>query len=396
MAGLKLLVLAFLILSLGMPCWGESTLSFRGIGLMDEGTDARSRGMGGAHLSVGDGQGFSLGNPATVGRLTRTSIAVGFLGEQVRAEMDWGGEGRLLAGNLSLFRLVLPLAYGTVVSVGLFPYSRVDFDLAENVEGAIAYHQRIEGIGGLRLVSIALGRPIGEHLLIGGEFRSFFGAIVETWTRDFEEPALLDTRDVFTRAHRGHTWGGGVTIRFTEGLSASATYVLKTTLNVETMLESVSGGTWSEQEDRGLPTEMGFGIAWRPMASLLIALDGTRTFWDGRSGADRDGLQLSIGAEYMRSRKPEASYLYHIPLRIGIKWRALPYEIGVPRSGINERFLSVGIGFPLRGGRGIVDVALEIGQRGHLEQHGLRETVVRQAISFSGWERWFERRHKSR
>jgi hypothetical protein len=260
------------------------------------------------------------------------------------------------------------------------------------------YQREIQGNGGIRLVSIALARPLGEHLLVGGEFRSFFGAAVETWTRRFEDGEWTDIRDEFTRAHRGHTWGGGVTVRYGDELSASVTYVMKATLDVTTTVETYLGSgiiPASQSEQKGecsLPAEIGFGVAWRPMSSLLLALDGKRMFGEDLSEGDRDGSQVSVGVEYTRSSRSDAPYLHRVPLRMGAKWSALPYELGVPRSGIDERFLSVGAGLPLRGGRSVVDVALEIGQRGDLDRHGVRETIFRQVISFSGWERWFERR----
>jgi hypothetical protein len=56
---------------------------------------------------------------------------------------------------------------------------------------------------------------------------------------------------------------------------------------------------------------------------------------------------------------------------------------------IIERSLSVGTGFPLKGGNGHLDAALTYGLVGDEGDNGLRSRYVRLAVSVTGLEAWW-------
>ncbi len=58
---------------------------------------------------------------------------------------------------------------------------------------------------------------------------------------------------------------------------------------------------------------------------------------------------------------------------------------------INEFGLTFGAGFPLKGQQSMINLGVEIGQRGTINYGLIKENYIRISLGFSFYERWFLR-----
>jgi hypothetical protein len=142
-----------------------------------------------------------------------------------------------------------------------------------------------------------------------------------------------------------------------------------------------------------LPGEVILGAAWQPSPGLVATAGYRRSSWSSfdPEGVDNvgfgDAIEVGGGVEYSSAVERAMILGPQAPLRVGYRWRRLPLEIeGEP---VTEWVASLGYGRTLGGaGRSGVDVVIEYGQRGSLDDHGLEESFLRLGVGFRTFEQW--------
>ncbi|MCK5526184.1 MAG: hypothetical protein KAJ05_03495 [Candidatus Latescibacteria bacterium] len=378
--------------------WGGSIFSMGEMGVLDEGLGAKARAMGGPAIALVTGDHFGRGNPALLGDFTKVGIHLTFAGEQWRVEDEAGLKGDFASERVRTFQFGVPVGYGTALSFGFFPYSEVQFDLADSDSiNGLVYDRHIQGSGGLRSISLEAGKRFGDRLLWGLSAHRIFGTIRETYLRDFGDASLEDTRDVWGRSHAGWQFTTGVVYEISKHWSIAGAYAAQATIDRTTTLETNFGAIQEQRTDEiELPASLAFGIAGTGAPKLLVHADVKIAFFEDLSGHEnaRNTLDLSMGMESLPARDLTAPYYRRIPLRLGFRWRQLPNQTGPNEKGVDEVLMGCGFGLPLAEQRGMLDVSFEVGKRGILSENGAEEVFYRQTFSFSGWEKWFERKGK--
>ncbi|MCK5327980.1 MAG: hypothetical protein KAR36_05200, partial [Candidatus Latescibacteria bacterium] len=205
--------------------WGGSIFSMGEMGVLDEGLGAKARAMGGPAIALVTGDHFGRGNPALLGDFTKVGIHLTFAGEQWRVEDEAGLKGDFASERVRTFQFGVPVGYGTALSFGFFPYSEVQFDLADSDSiNGLVYDRHIQGSGGLRSISLEAGKRFGDRLLWGLSAHRIFGTIRETYLRDFGDASLEDTRDVWGRSHAGWQFTTGVVYQIAKHWSIAGAY----------------------------------------------------------------------------------------------------------------------------------------------------------------------------
>ena len=114
-----------------------------------------------------------------------------------------------------------------------------------------------------------------------------------------------------------------------------------------------------------LPLEVSFGAYYQPVAGILATVAVGYAGWSTASGAlvaagDSATRNVwSVGAGVEAAALRVGGNL--LPLRVGYRWRQLPFPIG--GSPLTEHAVSGGLGFSTASGRAEVDVAIEGGSR---------------------------------
>jgi hypothetical protein len=147
------------------------------------------------------------------------------------------------------------------------------------------------------------------------------------------------------------------------------------------------------------PMSFGFGFGIKKGEKLLIAADFRVQNWStykafSKTQGLKDSKFISIGAQYVPNAKANGrgSYIKRINYRIGARYVETPIEL--KNTQLSEYAITFGAGFPV--GRSfllqsfsMVNLGVEIGQRGTTDNGLIKEQFVRGKIGFTINDRWF-------
>ena len=119
-----------------------------------------------------------------------------------------------------------------------------------------------------------------------------------------------------------------------------------------------------------LPLEASVGMYYQPVAGVVATGTLGYSGWSTASSAlvaagqsqARNVWSVGVGVE---------AAMWHVgrnpaPLRVGYRWRQLPFDIPSPSGGVSplsEHAVTGGLGMDTAGGRATVDLGLEVGSR---------------------------------
>gem|GEM_PF-1257580 len=396
---------------------GTSIFSYhqQGLGYWEWRGDGRIMGMGGASVAVFDMSNPISVNPAVISAFEQTSLTATFL-SQKREALDYKGlRGTFYDQYPRIFRAVVPLGYGIVMSVGLEPLSDVRMIWSSQATAnGVSYRDSLEADGGLWAGTLQFARQFGPFAA-GIRVQMVRGRIITEWRRTILDASTpLTTSVLSTRRFVGGTFGLGAVYRLGEVWTFGAALDVPTTLD-ET--DIVSLGTRipsslypshsdkftivsSDQNDTSattlkLPLGFALGASWRPGERLISAAEVEYRQWSQVSSEFRNTWRVALGAEIRPSTNFKSFFLLQWPYRLGLRWEQhyIPAQsTQSSRSYPNGWYVTTGLGIPIGAGLGQIDYAFEYGQRGSLGTNLARERVWRQTISIVGWDRWFVRR----
>jgi hypothetical protein len=149
-----------------------------------------------------------------------------------------------------------------------------------------------------------------------------------------------------------------------------------------------------------IPLTLGGGFTLRKGDRWLVGADYQTQQWSqltiiGENAGLRNSSRISLGAQYVPGQKEgSTSYWKRVNYRAGLRYRQTHLELRDTR--LDEYSLSLGLGLPLRIVKvgpqythSIINVSLEAGQRGTLENNLIREQFLRATVSFTLNDRWF-------
>lgn len=151
-------------------------------------------------------------------------------------------------------------------------------------------------------------------------------------------------------------------------------------------------GRQSSRYTLELPAEWAAGAAVRVAPRWRVGCDGEwRPLSRLKGRADwepdmTDEWSLALGCERHGASRRHGG-LDNLPLRFGLLLRRWGYRVGGAE--IDEARVSLGTGFPLRGGAGRLDCALGYGWVGDRAENGYRDRVLRLSVSVVGLEKWW-------
>jgi hypothetical protein len=114
-----------------------------------------------------------------------------------------------------------------------------------------------------------------------------------------------------------------------------------------------------------VPDRLGFSLAYVGVAGSSVAIRTARDKWSSLNGLNRGASQAvdtwdtSLGADLAGPHLGSQALM----LRLGGRWRTLPYEVGPNNDKVDEKSLSAGVGTTFANGRVITDVTLAHARR---------------------------------
>lgn len=149
--------------------------------------------------------------------------------------------------------------------------------------------------------------------------------------------------------------------------------------------------TVSEDGKAGIPLSVGFGLSYvlhnryRFLGDIVAENWGSTTYFNLPPENIRNSFRTSIGVEAIPAKDAD-SFWKRMIYRAGVAYNSSYYQIN--GTGINEYLLSGGLGIPM-GPESQLNVGLQVGIRGTLENHLQKDTIVRLSVAISASEIWF-------
>lgn len=334
-----------------------SVFAIRGLGWSARPVSARGAGAAGSLAMFDPAMGV---NPATLSRWR--SVAAWMTAAPSRRKFDGPtGTASLTTTRFPLFGFATQLPPRISIGISISDYldrtwtvHREDSVVLRGVTEQFTEAGRsIGGISDLRLAASYRLRP-DVHVGIGLHY--YLGSTVLTAQRLFDNPAYLEIIEQSQTDFRA----GGVSagIEFAVGrVDVGASARLNTSLT--------SNNTGGPTSSTSMPNQLGFGLRYQVVPGIFLSGAALYDGW-GRADAEltaaggehaRNVWSLSAGAEVLSATLIKL----RTPLRIGYRWRQLPFtSLDEP---LSERAVSAGVGFSFAADRTSLDVSAERGSR---------------------------------
>lgn len=367
----------------------ESVFNLPGFGLPAAGESMRVRSLGG---TIGlAGEVFSVDNPASMAGFRRAGFSLSLYGHRATITDD-----RLDADvedvAFPMGQVVFPARSGWTFGVGFQQF--LDFDVG--LESVVEFEgdslpATLDVEGGVSLFAPAVAYALDARTSLAASLDVYVGSreTVRSIRTADQDGNTTTTSDTLARDFRSL----GLTVGIMRDLGRArlaAAYRLRPELSSE-ITRSVGGGLVGEEREVGLPDEIIVGLSAPLSRRVGMGANLRYSGWGGvdpgdpTSGPLADALEIGGGLEFTPGA-PTAWILGPVaPLRVGGRWRRLPVEID--GQSVVEWAGTLGYGREL-GARARVDLLLELGRRGTVEDHGVAERFVRFGMDVSLFEQW--------
>ena len=410
---------------------GYSPYSLFGFGdLVRQGT-TYSLSMGGIGIGDRNVRYINLLNPAAVTAREAKSFMMDF-GLENRNVLSQGNAataanptatGALKSANntFNMHHVMASLPIGTAgaFKLGVMPYSTVayKFQADETSDeilaslGDVRYTK--QGSGGLYQAVLGAGVTLWHRLRLGVDGQYYFGRIERSSTASFT------TSSSFRSLTSGWTanvscFGAKAGLQYTQRITGAVSAVAGLTYNLPTKLRGgetryALGEISSAQDtivwEKGslehyhVPAELGAGLSVRYADRLMVGFDYVRSDWTGMDFGGYPGVDFSAGvAQQFRAGFEITPNPYDVRAGFGHFLRRLTYRAGAYRetsyitlagSPVVSTGVTLGMGIPVYRYYNSVNVGVEIGQRGTLDNDLVRERYFLFTISFNLHDIWF-------
>ncbi len=391
-----------------------------GMGEFQPLSGASLQSIGGMQAAIAHPQWINTENPASLalGALTRVEM-----GAQARLSNLQTNQQTLVKSNINLAHLALAIPLGKSLGTALSfaPMSLHNYDvlgsgLVNPGGGQIPYKvdEYYTGRGGINRLSWGIGWQIHPKWRVGYGLNAMFGQTIKEFRRVFPDSVqafnvrVQDQWSVLGACHqlgfqfqprpKAQRWSGilGMSIRLPanlplrQNLLAERFTLIAGNLRIRDTVVNVSG----QEGDMHLPMQVvvgywvenagksGFGLEgiYEPLSSWRVmgVLDSMQDRWTIKAGGYLVGKPSG--------NRVTDQFIYRSGLRFspgGLRLRDRP---------IHEMAIYAGVGVPLRRSASLLNLGLEFGRWGRLDQGLVQENFMRVSLTLNLNDRWFIRR----
>jgi hypothetical protein len=344
----------------------DSVFGVRGLGFLDEPLTGRSAAMGGGYELFDAG---AVTNPASLAAWTG---AVGWaVGAASRRSFDPGtGAVSLTSTRFPLFGFSAPVGPRLVVGLTASDYLDRNWSVQQPDtltlrDSAVAVTDATNSAGGVTDLRAAAAYRLSAQWALGVGLHLLTGSAVTTVRRDF--PADTAYKSFQEQASTDYS-GVGLSV------GAFATPASTVILGVSARFNSRLKAANPQASVRiTMPVELAAGLYFAPVQTLILSSTVRYSTWGAASSdlvaagqdSSRNVWSVGLGAQVAALRMGGQV----VPLRLGYRWRQLPFLIG--GEPLSEHAFTGGLGLAGARGRATLDVALELGARstGTVSEH---------------------------
>ncbi len=377
--------------------------------------ETRIMGMGGLRYGVRNSEFVNPANPASYSAFDSLSFIFqgGVFGTNVWLNTDQLSEtGNFFSMSHLLFGF--PVTKWLRVSGGVLPYSYVGYDVFVDDEiddiGDVRYFY--QGSGGLNKVYLGAGFRISESLSAGFNASFLFGTVYrergvgftsninyrntraqEAFTSndflfDFGVQYSRKVRDKF-RITGGLTYSPEITVNSKYGYLVTSYYGNINSIQAfRDTIENRSGTDGSFI----VPQKIGAGISFENENNWTVGADFSWQNWEnfelfGVPDSMNNSWNIAFGGEVTPDPNSIRSYWDRVSYRLGFRYGRS--YLNFRETNLNEIGISFGFGLPLRKGKTTINIAVEAGRTGTIDNGLIQENFVRFTLGVNIFENWF-------
>lgn len=392
----------------------DSPYSRAGIGTIHPTQFGIQRSMGNLSAALNDALSINYTNPASYAWLKLTTFEVGLQGNGL-----WLNNTTLQhstgSGSFNYMALAFPVAKWWGSSLGLMPYASLHYDIkAEQYSpysDTLFTQHRFVGQGtayqvywgnGFKYKNLAFG--VNLAYLFGAQdrlARSYFPETPNSYGNEKDDALLM----------HGFIWNAGV--QYDLKLKNDYHLIFGAAGNSNTNVSVSKDGKWSRiyvnndqtafldsiyvyEKAKGkiiLPTKANLGVSLKKENKWLVGIEGGMQQWSNfRNFGNIDSTltnsaYISMGFELTPDYRAITKFWQSTRYRGGFRYSTGNLKIGDNQ--LPEWAASFGLGLPIRKVNSRINIGLEVGQRGTLNNNLIRETFVAATFGFTLNDRWF-------
>jgi hypothetical protein len=390
----------------------SSPYSFYGIGDVKFKGGFENRNMGGLAIYA-DSIHLNFQNPAANAALRLTTFTVGGTNNWNRIQASSGSQ-QVQRATIDYLAVGLPLGK-LGASFGVMPFTSVGYK-NRNVftENELEKTSIFEGNGGVNRVFLSFGYELSKKLSVGLSMNYDFGTI-ETSSTEYITGIETGTEELDNSNLNGFVANFGLIYKspITDKLTGYGSFTftpeasLKTT-NTRSLsivsFSSTAGNIYIDgqtidvpDETIILPSKISFGAGlgqtnvWMAGAQFTTQLSSNfgNRFDDILNTTYEPSYQLSVGGFYVPKFNSFRSYFSRVTYRAGIRYENTGLKI--QNESITDFGTNFGLGLPIGGAFSKLNVGLEIGKRGTLNQNLVKENYYNLTIGITINDKWFQK-----
>jgi hypothetical protein len=398
----------------------DSPYSRFGIGqLENKSVNARLKGMGSISNAIGGNTYINTSNPASYARFDSVSflfnagVSAGSATLRTSTQSESASNSRL-----SYMSVGFPIASWWRASAGLLPYSSIAYNVLIPFENELTgnYAKNFSGSGGLNRFYAGSAFAITKNISIGVNANYVFGNSSNTILLHFYDSVYYANTKIENQVRvnsflfdYGLLYTAELGNNFTLHAGISYNQQMKLNAKRQFAVKSISGGVNGSielirdtidfrPEEKGelmMPQGIGLGIAIERKNSWLVGADFNWQNWEkfqafGQSDSLTNAWNIALGGQFTPPHTSISNYWKRITYRAGFRYDQT--YLNLRGEAISEFGISFGLGLPVPRSLTSVDVSLELGRRGTIENNLVQESFVNFTLGIAIYERWFVKR----
>lgn len=407
---------------------GYSPYSKFGIGVLSRPGTSYNLGMGGVGTATRDHRYINTMNPAAV--TARDSLA--FMADfGVSENNSFFRQGDIESVNntfnINNFTMSFPIWRSSAFMVGISPFSSVAYKVnaMENDPSVIGHTGNIsdvfQGTGSIYQIYAGAGATFWKRLSVGAQFTYYFGNLEKYSSRTFSSSNYRSIYSGTQMSLKG--FGGKFGLQYEQPVGKGDRIIAGVTYRIPTMIKGTDIGDKFPNgkidilstavqsdivdtlinrevalEDVNIPSEFSVGLSYRHKDKWNAEVNYTRSDWTGSrmdnvKGFSLEGFTTTVsqsfnaGFEITPNRSDIRYYMRRCSYRVGAYYNNEYYRF--KGNEVTSFGVTLGMTFPIFRWYNGLTVAVDLGQRGSLENNMIRERYVGVNVSLNVFDIWF-------
>lgn len=368
---------------------------------------------------------FNFRNPANNGNLDLFSFNIEATNENDFYKSNYQNiDSKNKSTYLSNISIALPISKKVKFGMGYQPYSSKTYNIVSSQllsDGETAQATRFTGSGQVSTVQGALSYKINKELSIGYRTNFYFGNLYDLEEVTFSNADLVSGYRTKNKVLGfGHTLGASYQKTFSDNkkLTLGATHSFGISKNSESFYTSstyyyVGDTKLNETEiskveltgQRLIPTESSFGVGYGADGKWFASTQfdykkGGAILHQGKDFQLNNSYRIAAGGWYLPNYNNFRNYFSRVTYRFGAYYEKGSLNLkpagASGYSNVNQFAVTMGAMLPFANANinrmNGLDVGVEIGKRGSMQNNLINETFVNLRIGLTFADKWFTKR----